>query len=157
MLPVKRVRSALSPLAQVSEEFDNFGRFFDQALHSFGFPTVETIKRPDFVPLLGIVETEKDYQIDVEVPGMDSKEDITISIEDDETLIIKGKKEVENSNGKAESHYTERYYGEFRREVSIPKDTAPEKISAEYKNGVLKISLPKTKEAVPKSRKIDIK
>jgi HSP20 family protein len=106
-----------------------------------------------WAPPVDISEDADNYLVKAELPGLDSK-DIDISVSGD-MLTIKGekKKEAEHETG---SYYTrERFFGSFRRSIRLPAGVNPEKVDAAYKNGVLTISLPKSREA--RAKKIEIK
>jgi HSP20 family protein len=83
----------------------------------------------------------------VELPGM-RKEVIDISLHDG-TLTISGERKRESNNGET-AQRTERYVGTFRRSIALPTRVDPSKVSATYKDGILKVTLPKAEEAKPK-------
>ena len=89
-----------------------------------------------------------------EVPGMDPK-DIDISLSDG-LLTIKGEKKQEREEKEENYHLVERSYGAFTRSIRLPKEVQSDKISASYKNGVLKVTLPKSEEAKKKEIKIKL-
>ncbi len=99
-------------------------------------------------PAIDISEREDQYVLRVELPGLTS-EDIHVSMEDQE-LAIKGEKAAPRENGKENHIYRERSYGAFERHVHLNNDVETDNIDASYENGVLKISLPKTKESLRK-------
>ena len=108
-----------------------------------------------FVPELNVYETEKMFEITVELPGM-SKDDIDISL-DDNVLTISGERKAhhrEDGNGRR-YHRVESRFGTFSRSLPLPNVIDTEKINAAYENGVLAISIPKLKEKA--GRKVQIK
>ena len=88
------------------------------------------------------------------MPGLDPK-DIDISLSDG-LLTIKGEKKQEREEKEENYHLVERSYGSFARSVRLPGETQSDKISASYKNGVLKVTLPKSEEAKKKEIKIKL-
>jgi HSP20 family protein len=92
--------------------------------------------------------------VKAEVPGMEPK-DIDISLSDG-VLTIKGEKKQEKEEKEADYHLVERSYGAFTRLVRLPKEVQSEKISASYKDGILKVTLPKSEEAKKKEIKIKV-
>ena len=102
-------------------------------------------------PLVDVRENTKEIVVDVELPGVDPK-DVKITVEKG-TLSIEGDKKLEKKE-EGDFYRTERYYGAFIRSFSLPTSVDSEKISASYDKGVLKITIPKKKEAVPKQIKI---
>ena len=102
-----------------------------------------------------VSETESKYEISVELPGVDEK-DIELSISDG-LLALQAEKKEEREEKKKDYHLTERSYGSGRRTVRIPEGVAMDKIKAAFSKGVLEVTLPKTKEAKAKQRKIPVK
>jgi len=86
--------------------------------------------------------------------GMDPK-DIDISLSDG-MLTIRGEKKQEREEKETDYHLVERSYGAFTRSIHLPKEVQRDKISASYKNGILKITLPKSEEAKKKEIKIRV-
>ena len=109
----------------------------------------DEFERADWTPASDIYETESGYLIAIDLPGID-RNALEIDI-DDNRLVVKGVREVNESR----QHRSERPRGKFLRTYSVPGSIDQAKIAAEYKDGVLQISLPKRTEQ--KSKKIDIK
>ena len=105
-------------------------------------------------PSLDVSETKSDLIVKTELPGIDPK-DIDISLSEG-ILTIKGEKKQEKEEKESDYHVVERSYGSFTRMVRLPKDVKSDKISASYKNGILKITLPKTEETKKKEIKIKV-
>jgi HSP20 family protein len=108
----------------------------------------------EWLPSLDVSETKNDLVVEAEVPGMDPK-DIDISLSDG-TLTIKGERKHEKEEKEKDYHLIERSYGTFTRMVRLPKEVKRDKISASYKNGILKVILPKSEEAMTKEVKIKV-
>lgn len=100
-------------------------------------------------------ETDGAYTLQAELPGM-SEKDIELELHDG-VLTLKGEKKSERSEKKDDYHLSERSFGSFRRSIRVPDSVQEDKIAADFKNGVLTVSLPKSKEARKKARKISIK
>jgi HSP20 family protein len=111
-------------------------------------------------PRIDVSETGKEMTLTVELPGVDEK-DIDVSLSGKQ-LTIKGEKKSEQEEKKDEEgrvfHRVERSYGAFQRTMTLPFDVEPEKVSAQFKDGVLTVTLPKPQEAVgkPQSRRIQV-
>jgi HSP20 family protein len=101
--------------------------------------------RGEWSPSLDVSETKESIVVRAEVPGLEAK-DIDISLADD-VLTIKGKREQEMEEKDENYHRVERSYGSFSRSVRLPREVRSDQIKAAYKNGVLKITLPKSQEA----------
>jgi HSP20 family protein len=105
------------------------------------------------VPAFDISETEKEYMITGEIPGIDAKElDITLL---DGILTIKGEKNKEKEEKDENYHRVERHYGSFQRNFRIPEKVKTDKLDATYKDGVLKLTLPKAESS--EAKKIEVK
>ncbi len=109
----------------------------------------DEFERADWTPAADIYETESGYLIAIDLPGID-RDALEIDI-DDGRLVVKGTRAIAESR----QHRSERPRGKFLRTFSVPAAVDQGKIAAEYKNGVLNLSLPKRSEQKPK--KIDIK
>ena len=105
-------------------------------------------------PRTDLKETESDYQVLTELPGV-KKEDVSLDLSPEGLLTIRGKKENEKEEKGERWHSMERSFGSFSRSFSIPKGVDPSKIVAAYDNGVLKLTVPKPPQQQP--LKIDIK
>jgi HSP20 family protein len=105
---------------------------------------------------LDVSETEKEFRITAELPGV-SEEDIDVRLEN-EVLTIRGEKKFERAEGgeKEDFHFVERSYGTFQRSLRLPSSVDAEQVRADFRNGVLTITLPKTTEQ-ERSRRIQIK
>jgi HSP20 family protein len=109
----------------------------------------DEFERADWTPASDIYETESGYLIAIDLPGID-RNALEIDM-DDNRLVVKGTRAVTESK----QHRSERPRGKFLRTYSVPGSVEHAKIAAEYKDGVLQISLPKRTEQKPK--KINIK
>ncbi len=105
-------------------------------------------------PALDVSETNNEVIVKAEIPGMEPN-DIDISLADG-ILTIRGEKKQEKEEKEENYHLIERSYGTFSRSVQLPRDVQSENIKAAYKNGVLKITLPKSEEAKKKEIKINV-
>lgn len=107
-----------------------------------------------FLPKIDISEDEKNYYLECELPGL-RKEDISLSVEDN-ILILKGdKKKIKHSQDR-KLNYHERSFGSFRRTFSFSENINHDRITAEFENGVLNVTVPKTLREIPKEFQIKI-
>jgi len=111
------------------------------------------IATSDWVPAVDIKETEKEFLIHADIPGVDPN-DIDVHMEDG-MLTIKGERESETKEEKEGYKRVERQRGSFYRRFSLPDTANADKISAKSKNGVLEITIPKQEKA--QARKIQVK
>jgi HSP20 family protein len=105
-------------------------------------------------PLVDIVEDDKEYLIKAELPEM-KREDIRVSVENN-LLTLRGERKFEQEEKDKKFHRVERAYGSFARSFSLPDEVDSGKVSAEFKDGVLKVHLPKSPNAKPKSVEVKI-
>ncbi len=125
-------------------------RFFDRFFDDFGLPELSDDKQ--WLPTIDVSETDDHVIVRAEVPGMDKK-DINITMSDG-LLTIQGEKKQEKEEEKENYRFVERRYGSFSRSLRIPNGVDADKIDASYKDGVLKVAIPKSEPE--KSRKIEI-
>ncbi len=132
-------------------------RLFDEMTHETGRPSFMPTAWGRELAMPNIDETEDDkaFYVSIELPGMDQKDvDVMLS---GRLLTIRGeKKEDEKEEGK-DYYRRERRFGSFRRTLELPGEVDESKIEASFKKGVLKIELPRTKEAQAKIKHIDVK
>lgn len=107
------------------------------------------------VPAADVVETDKDYKIALELPGMAEK-DIDVKVTD-HTLTVTGEKKEEREEKRKDYYLSERRYGSFRRSFEVPSGINSDAIAASFANGVLTVTLPKTAEAQKAEKRIDVK
>lgn len=106
-------------------------------------------------PATEFVECDGKYRLTAELPGM-SAADIDIRLSDG-AITIRGEKSEEKKEEKADYLVSERRYGEFQRSLSLPAGVDTDAVSADFTNGVLTVTLPKTQEAKRKERKVEVK
>ena len=137
-------------------EFDRIRSEMDRLWDSFleGRPMRRAGDGGEWLPSIDFSETKSDLVIKAELSGMDPK-DIDISMNNG-FLTIKGEKKHERE-GKDENYpLVERSYGSFTRSVRLPREVQSDKIKASFKNGVLRVTLPKSEEAKKKEIKIKV-
>jgi HSP20 family protein len=125
-------------------------RLFDDA--GRGWRSEEPAATTSWSPSVDIFETEGEIVVKAELPGMDRK-DIALHLENN-VLSLRGERRFVKETKEENYHRIERSYGNFSRSFSIPATVDEEKIRADYKDGVLKIILPKKEQAKPKQIKI---
>lgn len=108
----------------------------------------------EWAPLVDITEDDKEYLIKAELPEV-KKEDVKVTVEDG-TLTINGERKFEKEEKDKKYHRIERSYGSFVRSFALPEGTSGSKVSAEFKDGVLKVHLPKTEATKPKAIEVKV-
>lgn len=132
-------------------DYDPGIKLFEDTLNRF-FSTPETA-RP-WTPSVDILENENEIVLRADVPGI-RETDIDIKIEDG-TLTLKGERKFDAETKDKGYHRIERGYGSFVRCFSLPDSVDPEKVAADYKSGVLTVTLPKKEVAKPRSVKVKV-
>jgi HSP20 family protein len=129
------------PFGDLVSMHDRINRLFEDA-----FKGVEQSTDPlaSWYPAADIYETKDDYVFKLEVPGL-SKDDIKIELNNN-TLSIAGEKKEENEVKKESYHRIESYSGKFSRSFTLPKNIDSKKVSANMKNGILELHIPKAEE-----------
>jgi HSP20 family protein len=108
----------------------------------------------DWSPLVDITEDDKEYLISADLPQV-SKDDVKVVVENG-SLIIKGERKSETEHKDKKVHRIERTYGSFLRSFSLPDDADGNRITASFKDGVLRVSLPKCEEKKPKQIEVRV-
>jgi HSP20 family protein len=150
----QKVMNALTkwnPFRELEEIQNRLGSLFGRTpMRGLG---EEAMTVNEWTPLVDITEDDKEYLIKAELPEV-KKEDVKVTVENG-TLTITGERKFEKEEKGKKYHRIERAYGSFMRSFTLPEGAAGDKVSADFKDGVLKVHLPKSAEAKPKS--IDVK
>lgn len=116
-------------------------KFFNDSMQRSGQST--------FVPKVDVVETEKAFELFVEVPGM-NKEDFNLEVNDN-YLTISGERKFSSEKNEKNFHSIETRYGSFSRSFTLPDSVSSDKINAKYNNGILELTIPKDEKKLLKS------
>ncbi len=154
---------AWRPFESLHREIDRLFEDFDRDLWTlpFGRPVFEI--EPFWgreeawgaEPSVDIVEKDDAFEVTAELPGLDEK-NVEVKLVDG-GLTIKGEKQEEKEEKKKGYYLHERHYGAFERSFTLPEGVDADKIEAAFRNGLLKVTLPKTAEAQKAVKKIDVK
>ena len=154
-LPVERRRTegaAPAPLTRLRDEID---RLFDDFGFTLPIRSIFSFQpRAAVIPAMELAEVDGGYELNVELPGLEEK-DIDVEFADG-VLSVSGDKREESE--KKENGYlmSERRYGSFRRQMTLPTDADPDTIEAKFKQGVLKLTMKKDEQAANRAKKIKI-
>ena len=141
------------PLFTIDKDIERFLNPLNTDFFGNSFVDFRPFKHDQF-PRVDIAETENNFLITAELPGIDEKNvDITLG---DGTLTIKGEKKEDTEEKQGEFYNRERSYGIFQRSFEIPELIDENKIEASFSNGVLTVKMPKTPEAKKEVKKIPI-
>ena len=114
----------------------------------------DDITLADWEPLADITEDDKEYVIKAELPDV-KKEDVKVTVENG-VLTIAGERKFEKEEKDKKYHRIERSYGNFLRSFTLPDAADGTKVTAEFKDGVLKVRLPKSEKAKPKAVEVKV-
>jgi HSP20 family protein len=150
MAPAKTIRNLLAanPFGLLQN------RFFDNPLSFFLPLGEENWPLTTWAPACDIYETEKEIVIKAELPDV-KKENVYVSLENN-VLMIRGERRFEDEARRENYHRIERNYGEFLRSFTLPAFIEPDKVHAEFKDGILNVILPKLEEARPKQIEVKV-
>ena len=134
--PVRRVASPVDAL------FGDLDRWASRLWEDRALPELS------FQPTLDVTEDEEAVRVRAEVPGVDP-ENLHVEVHED-TLSIRGEKKGEGKEERDGHHWSERCYGSFARSIRLPSYVERNKVEANYKDGILTVTLPKVDQAKPK-------
>jgi HSP20 family protein len=142
-----------TPLFREMEEMsDRLGRLFGTWTRPF--PVKESLTTTDWTPLVDIEETEKEYLVKAELPDL-KKEDVKVTVENG-YLTIQGERKKETEEKGKKLHRIERFYGNFLRTFALPEYVDEAKVLAEFKDGMLRVRLPKLEKPRPKAIEVKV-
>lgn len=136
-----------SPLREMAMANSYFNRLFDNSFGRRGFDNSE-LELSHWHPMVDIYDREGEIVIKAELPGLEKK-DITIDVKD-RVLTLKGERTYDNEVKEDKYYRRERAFGKFERSFSLPDGLDPEKIKADYKDGLLSVEIPKPEKEKPK-------
>ncbi|MCX7821589.1 MAG: Hsp20/alpha crystallin family protein [Brevinematales bacterium] len=149
---MKLIKRDSPKLSLLEKSFkDTFSEFLKNFFDDDFFST--ELVRSDFEPRVDVYEKNNNIVVKADIPGIDEK-DLSVELEGN-VLTISGKKEEEKEVKEKNYHRIERSYGSFCRSITLPDGIEADKISAEYKKGVLTVNIPKSKTA--EAKKIEVK
>lgn len=114
----------------------------------------ENLAVAQWAPLVDVAEDEKEYLIKVEIPEV-KKDDVKVVVENG-TLTISGERKAEKEEKGRHFHRVERHYGRFERSFAVPDNADPDNVKAEFKDGLLRVHLPKNEKARPKQIEVKV-
>jgi HSP20 family protein len=137
---------AMNPIVSLHREMN---RLFDDMFHGLGD------NRPGGGragwPSMDVEEDDKEYRVTAELPGMEER-DLEVLLQDG-VLTLRGEKKATESRNRT---FTERFYGRFERQLTLGSDIEEDKVSATFRNGVLTVMIPKSAQAIERTRRIPI-
>ena len=149
--PMRTVRGiSRDPFRELFELQRGINELFDEG---FG-GSRESVGLRAWSPAVDVYEDENEFVIKVELPGI-NRDDVKVSVNEN-TLSISGERRVDNEDKRDNYHRIERSYGQFYRSFTLPPNINTEAIGAQFKDGILRLALPKKEEAKPKQIEVKV-
>jgi HSP20 family protein len=164
--PAQRTETRPAPMEAFHAFRQEMDRMFDRFWRGFGMPSFRRMfeSEPSWstgsefaftTPAVNFGEDDKAFHLTAELPGL-SEKDIHVNLSGD-MLTITGEKREEKEEKEKNYHWSERRFGSFRRAIQVPPYIDRDRIAANFKNGVLSITLPKTPEGIQQQKRIEVK
>ena len=146
---------AWNPLREIDEAQNRLSRFFVRGFpNRMGSGEIPSLAVADWSPEVDISEDDHGYLLKADLPEM-KKDDVRVTVEDG-ILSVSGERKTEKEDQKKKFHRIERSFGTFRRSFTLPEDADSTKITAEFRDGVLKVHLPTTPVARSKATQVKV-
>jgi HSP20 family protein len=140
-------------LREMDEAQNRFNPFFGGFRNRIGNGEPHNLTVADWSPEVDISQDDQEYLLQADLPEM-KKDDERVTVEDG-ILCVSGERKIEKTDQKRKFHRLERSFGNFRRSFTLPEDTDSTKVTADFRDGVLKVHLPTT--AKPRSKAFEVK
>lgn len=150
----RRGNGEVSPWRDFEDTFDRLQNEINDLFEGTLLSRERGLRDRGFAPSVDVVENSNDIRITCDLPGVD-KNDVDVSLSGN-VLTIHGEKKGEEEKTDARIYRKENWYGSFRRSLTLPAYVDRDKIDAEMKNGVLKLTLPKKEEAKQKQITVNV-
>jgi len=147
------LKTAWDPFKELDEVQRRLATMFGRAPVRKEGEKEEAMTVAEWAPLVDISEDEKEYLIKAELPEV-KKEDVKVSVQEG-VLTISGERKSEKEEKNKKFHRVEWAYGSFERSFTLPEDADADKVVGDFKDGVLKVHVPKSEKSKPK--RIDVK
>ena len=142
------------PFKEMEDLQSRFAKLFGLTPERTGNGDKEQMIVTEWVPSVDIVEDEKEWLVKADLPEV-QKENVKVTVENG-VLTITGERKFEKEEKEKKYHRIERSYGTFLRSFTLPDAADGTKVSAEFKDGVLKVHLPKSEKAKPKAVEVKV-
>jgi HSP20 family protein len=144
-----------NPLREMDEAQNRLSRFFLGGFpNRMGSGGIHSLAVADWSPEVDITEDDQGYLLKADLPEM-KKEDVKVTVEDG-VLSVSGERKYQKEDQKKKFHRIERSFGTFRRSFTLPEDADSTKVTAEFRDGVLKVHLPTTPVARSKATQVKV-
>lgn len=140
-----------TPFNQLTRLRDEINRLFEPTFGDWGRSSLYE----GWTPAIDLFEDKDQISVKAELPGL-KKEDIDVSVEGDNLCICGERKHEEEHGKKGENYRSERYFGRFYRNITLPHAVDAQKVSASYKDGILTVTIPKSEQAKRKQIAVQV-
>lgn len=138
---------SMSPVVSLHREMN---RLFDDVFR--GFEDYPLWGKRNAWPSVDVEETDKEYRVTAELPGIDEG-DVEVLLQDG-VLTLRGEKKVHKESGNRT--FSERYYGRFERQISLDRDIDESAVTATFRNAILTVTMPKSAQSIERTKRIPI-
>jgi HSP20 family protein len=138
----------------MEESQNRLARFFGLSPARTGDGGREAMTVTEWAPSVDIIEDDKEWLVKADLPEV-KKDDVKVTVENG-VLTITGERKLEKEEKDKKYHRIERSYGSFLRSFTLPDAADGTKVNAEFKDGVLKVHLPKSEKAKPKAVEVKV-
>jgi len=145
-----------NPFRDIEEVLDRYNRVYGLAnpVTVDNAQSRELLTRADWQPAVDIIENDQEFLVKAELPDV-QKENVKVNV-DKGVLTISGERRLEKAEGDVKHRRIERVFGNFARRFTLPEDVDENGISAEYKDGVLSLRIPKVAKVQPKPIEVKV-
>jgi HSP20 family protein len=140
------------PVAEINREFN---RIFNTPLQRFFGQAEEGLLHGNWNPSVDVFEDQNGIVLEADLPGM-KPGDFNLNIENN-VLTLSGERRFEKQTNEGNYHRVERSYGQFTRSFTLPSTVNVEQVNAEFKDGVLRVTLPRREETKPRQIQVQVK
>ncbi|WP_417543533.1 Hsp20/alpha crystallin family protein [Marinobacter sp.] len=141
-----------NPINELEDLMGRYNRMF--GVSRTGSEGKDLFSRSDWAPAVDIKETDNAFTIEAELPGMDKK-DVKVTVRDG-VLSIEGERKHEEKSDDKKVHRVERFYGSFMRRFTLPENVDDNSVKANFKDGLLTLTLQKAEPKEPKAIEVDV-
>lgn len=143
-----------NPVNEFEDLMSRYNRMFGLTRPGGERDSKDVFSRSDWAPAVDIKETPEAFTIEAELPGM-SREDVKVTVHEG-VLSIQGERKSENETDDKKHHRIERFYGSFLRRFTLPDNVEENSVKANFKDGMLTLTLQKAEPKEPKAIEVDV-
>ncbi|WP_286714187.1 Hsp20/alpha crystallin family protein [Marinobacter sp. tcs-11] len=144
-----------NPISEFEDMMNRYNRMFGLAGTNGEREGKDLFSRSDWAPAVDIKETPEAFMVEAELPGM-SKDDVKVTVHDG-VLTIQGERKSEEETKDKKLHRIERFYGSFMRRFTLPDNVDENSVKANFKDGLLTLSIQKAEPKEPKAIEVEVK